>query len=586
MKYPTYYGKQRPFKQRDIQAIERPILAYDLEATNITAGETPRPEYLTVELEPGGEVVGIPTPGNASLYEALCRYVLTPENVGKRFVAHNGNRFDEYLVAFAIAENPRYIVTPYYNRMMQIRGMMVTDRYDKRQNWHFSDSIAITGWSVGLAQLTTTFAPEYAKGHIDFDTTTFDARNPEHVEYAINDTRILSRAINNYRGMIESFTGIPIQNTIGKLAIKYFEKNMPPDVCIWNVPEPRQYLLDNTRRGGYIYAPHRYRGPLYSADINQSYTFQQRKPMPCGRCYATHNYKRDRLGIYACTIYYPNRRSVHAPCYCVGTDGKPRMVTGSEPFTTFLTSPEIEKYREWGWQIDILVGIYWAESFTMTTMSELLERERIRYGPKSPMGIIIKNVGNNSYGKTAEQHDGIRYFVAKERPDGAYMAYPEEPSSRLWVTHEQPTRDIYQKPQIAVFITAHARLQVAEVIERLGEHALYADTDSIKSDRDVREYLDIDDARYGAWKYEGYDNDAIILNKKSYWFRDEPCWKGLSVSRLTRDEYVYCYETGVPPEQVQRQRLSMQRVLRGEPMFREMRRHGSTPLPLSLDIAD
>lgn len=594
MKRPTrkYRGKQRPLRQREPDVTRRPIICYDLETTRIQAGSTPEPLYLTVESCERGQVIGIQTTGYDALADAIITYMLTDTFVGYRFVAFNANKFDMYIVWLALSRNPAYSVEAYFNKTLQIRGGVVTLREQPKKKWYFSDAMAMFAFAGTLEKFVETYGNTHdAKTHpIDFERENFNPRNIEHCAYAINDTAILSHAVHNACAILEEITGIPTQNTIGKLGVRFFQKMMPDGVLVWNVPQPLYHFVQGAKRGGYVFCRGRYRGPSHYYDINQSYTHQQRKPLPSGRCITTKRYMSSRLGIYLAAVRYVGKNKYHAPLYAKRVDERmPRMHDGKQEITVYLTTPEIEAYRSWGWQIDIQSGIYWTDSFTMQVMADWLEAERTRYGPKTPKGLMVKAIGNNAYGKTSEEHDGTRYIFCAEQPDdSAHLFMPELPEcDTIWLVHEQPEIADYQKGQIAAYITAYARLQVAAVLQEHGQHILYADTDSIISDIDISATLDIHPSRYGAWKIEGYAPDCIIINKKVYAFNDTLHCKGLHIDELSFMTYVAWYETGQPPQQTQRQRLSIMNVFSGKPMFRQLQRKGSFALPaIESEIAD
>lgn len=570
----------RPLTRRRAYALARPFHAWDLETTSIAAG-TPEPRYITLWQDK--DVSGWPAPDYRALHDIVIQQFLIDEYIGHRFIAFNSNRFDNYFIALALAKDTAYYVEPWLNKSNMLRGMAVYNAGNRKHVWYFSDAMAMFAFEGTLEEFVKLYYPIGQKTHpIDWNKETFDCANGAHVEYAKNDTLILQHAVEHANEIIQEITGIPAQNTIGKLGILYWRKNMPEGVKVWNMPHAAEKLLHHAKRGGLVFCKGRYDGPAWQYDINQSYTHQQRKPLPCGRC--AHTWERDRtaLGIYACTI---QRGTGHGlPFYCKDID-KNLMITtdGSEPITTALVSPEIDVLERAGWTVSIDEGWEWMERFSMRQLADHLERARASCegGPKGAIGTMIKAIGNNSYGKTVEEVDGIRYRFSADRPGPEWHNFAGEvpEADHLWVTSEE-VRDVdYHKLQIGVFITAYARCQLyAQFLQH--DCIIYADTDCLITTRDISAYLPISKSLYGAWKIE-QDGHIILLNKKSYcWVLERPVmkWKGLTVRDLTPAQYVLCFSDGSPPVQVQTQRQSILKVLSGVTMFHEQERHGSLPL--------
>jgi hypothetical protein len=268
------------------------------------------------------------------------------------------------------------------------------------------------------------------------------------------------------------------------------------------------------------------------------------------------------------------------PFYFKGDDG-PRWDAGSIT-ETWLTSIEVEQLMLEGWRVEVLEGYAWGESFSMVGFVDRLEHLRMTApgGPKGAQGLIIKCLGNNSYGKTAEQLDAIEYVMARERPAGFHeYRGPDELDGLdefIWFRFQTPLLREYHQPQLGAFITAHVRMVLRRAALLAPAAWLYADTDCLVFAKPVA--LDIHPSRYGAWKVEEEGAEYMLIAKKVYSSGDGETRhaKGLNVSRLAVPQFVAWLE-GRPPEQLQVQRVSFARHLSGEPMFRELKKRGEKP---------
>lgn len=583
-------GHRRPLRRRTTRAVNRVNHAWDIETTAIRAG-TPSPLYVSMAPRVG-EAVGWTCRGLSAFHDILVAHFLIVERIGHRYVAHNGNRYDSYFVAQALRDDPAYWVEPWFARSGALRGMAVYAAGDpppgrRRPVWYFADSMAMLAFDGSLEALVALYYPQGAKTHaIDWQHEEFDPDNPDHVAYALNDTLILSHALDNAAKIVKDITGLPLQNTIGKLGIMYWQRQMPEGVNVWQMPESGKEMLRDAKRGGLVYCTGSYRGLAWQQDINQSYTAQQRHPLPWGRCYRTWDRDPAVLGVYECSVWR-GPFGVHLPLYCKNLDTDTlNQYDGSAPIRTVLVSPELDILVRAGWEVAIDRGYEWTDSFDMGVMVDALERQRMSCdgGPKGAIGTMIKSIGNNAYGKTQEEVDGIRYRISGMCPgEGWHAAEAEtEGMESVWVSYETPQECDYHRLQIGVFITAYGRCQLYDQIIRHGSEVLYADTDCTITSRDIADTLDIDPGRYGAWKVERQSGgEVIVLNKKSYCWpaADVRHWKGIHVDMVSAEDYERAYVTGEVPEQAMTQRQGILKVLGGHDMFVGRSRHGSGVLP-------
>lgn len=274
---------------------------------------------------------------------------------------------------------------------------------------------------------------------------------------------------------------------------------------------------------------------------------------------------------------------VPEPNVRIARDGDPFECFGDEPVKTLVLSPEVETLRRWGWDVQIHGGYTWMETFDMSAMVDRLEelRRTCPGGPKGPIGTMVKAIGNHSYGKTTERLATESVVIAGECPPDHAPWKPEEPELEcFWVALEDDprSRKRYHRPQIGAFITAYVRMWLYDAIMAAPEAFLKADTDSLAFDRPVA-HLDVDPARYGAWKAEYAGERGIVIGKKCYLVigadgREHAVCKGLSVRRLHLEDYEDWLRTGEPPAQVQIQTLGWRAGVLGD-RYRVQERRGT-----------
>ena len=129
-------------------------------------------------------------------------------------------------------------------------------------------------------------------------------------------------------------------------------------------------------------------------------------------------------------------------------------LTGDEPFVReiVLVRERVEDWTQY--------------PFTIPAVNRL---ESLRVpAPKSAQGIIMKCIGNNSYGKTVERLEGVDMLLAPTKPEG-YSEYPtahddDETFAHVWFRFAKPLTREFHQPQLGAFITAHVRMVLRRAI--------------------------------------------------------------------------------------------------------------------------
>jgi hypothetical protein len=565
------YAIQRPLRRPMARKESRPrrheLIAYDFETDPIGAGD-PAPLYLTAygrDFYCAQKITGYPQLG-----ELLATRFLTPETKGARFVAWNGNNFDAYFIARALLARPEYELRPYFAKGNKLRGLMVRDKTTGHA-WEFLDGIAMTGILARLAKFLDLFAPDFAKlKGPDFEAgERFDPDNAEHRKYAIRDSEGLYHALERVQSIMLERFGVPLAPTIGNAGIRIFQRQMPAGVIVWQPPHECLSIIRKViYRGGYCVAMRPYRGRVWKYDVNQAYAAAMREEdLPAGRCSWTRRRPHyARAWIARATGTHPGNL---IPFYYRALDGAARFGV-HEIGDTWLTSIEVAQLEREGWRLKLSEFWTWEDSFRMAEFVNGLEAARMSCegGPSGAIGTLYKAVGNNSYGKLAEQNEAIEIQLAAEQPAG-FSPYDDVEGivGGVWFRLIEPPLREYHQPQVGAWITASVRMKVRRAALLAPDAFLYADTDCVIFSRYIAA-LPIDPARYGLWKIEAAGDRYILCNKKVYAAEDGSVKhaKGLNVGRLTVADFV-AWHDGHPPLQDQLQRRNWLRFLMGETMF-------------------
>lgn len=572
-----------PFKRKTFRPRSKKIIAYDLETTNIMVG-TPTPLYVTAFGHDGEFKIAERTDSLEALLEILLTNFLITKNDGVRFVGWNANNFDSYLVAKALLLDNRFEMRPYMTRSKSLRGMRVVNTVTGGE-WEFLDGMAMTGCMMTLEKFLNAFAPDYEKlkNIIDFDAgESFDYRNQAHCNYAMRDSEGLFWGMMRAQKIVKETFNMVLQPTIGNMGIKIFQAHIPPDVKVQTLnEESEQILRDYVMRGGYCYCVRRFTGKVWKYDINQAYAAAMREAwLPDGHANKVRSYWPRYPGIYHLTATHKINK---IPFYYRDTGGD--SVFGQREISaTWLTSIEVEQLMVEGWKINIIEGYLFSGRFKMHEYVDKLEYTRMNAegGTNGAKGLMIKAIGNNSYGKTVEKLDGVEYIISAECPEG-YLPFVKGDLGidlPIWVKKNEPTKKDYHKPQIGAFITAHVRMVVRRAALLCPDGWLYADTDCVVYDREPKG-LDIHATRYGAWKIECEGVEYRIITKKVYAKVDntEKHAKGMNVKKLTAKDFEL-WSQGKPPTQNQLHKNNLMKVLGGAEMFIERVRRGTK---ISLD---
>lgn len=427
----------KPFMRSYRKPRQRRMIAYDLETSRIKAG-TPKPLYLTAYGESfhySGPLVSL-----EHFRDILATQFLTDENAGARFIAWNGNHFDVYFVGAALLHSKEYVLRPYLTHNKSLRGLKVERRETnggKKVVWEFLDGMAmiVGNAPTTLKKFLKTFAPEYQKlDGPDFEKEEFDPANPSHVAYAERDSEGLFHGLCVAESLVRTHFDQTLQPTVGNLGIRIFQANMPDTVRVWAPSYAVESIIrKHVMRGGFCFASRRFQGRVWKYDINQAYAHAMRAAkLPAGRAIHTavfHPYA--SAGIYRVSA----RSSANKiPFYCVESDGT-RVFALSRINDAWITTSELEQLKTERWSIVIHEGYFWDEHFNMRELVDKLEQLRMSAtdGPSGAQGTMMKSIGNNSYGKTVEELDGLELVLSSDKPEDFHQYQDEnEELQHVW----------------------------------------------------------------------------------------------------------------------------------------------------------
>ena len=517
---------------------------------------------------------------------------LTDARKGCRFVGWNANRFDAYYIAAALMVCPDYRIRPYLTGSGALRGMAVTlaEDGDTRtgRRWEFLDGMAMLGLpGMSLDKFLAVFAPDYRKlkGAINWEGgETFDAENPDHVAYAERDSEGLYHAMQRAQSILEAEFQEPLRATIGAACVRIAGRYLPEQLTIDPLPPDaldacREYAM----RGGFCYLAKRYAGPVWKYDINQAYAAAMRDgALPGGGAVRFAGAPHPKAKAYMVRLRARNAQN-RIPFYCrTMRAGRITSIFALEEIPdTWVTDCEHRQLVAEGWQIECVETYEFSRAFNLRELVDRLERIRTTAadGPSGALGTMIKAVGNNLFGKTAEHQLPIDYLLSADPPDDwePYFGDGSEPLDHVWFRIEQRRPKAYHQPQIAAAITAHCRMVLRRAALLNPDAWIYADTDCIVFSEDMTAQLPIDPKRYGAFKIEEAGTEYQFIAKKVYRAMDHSTVKAKGLSKpqkLSADDWESWAE-GSPPEQTQTQLQTLLAVIYGAEMYREQRRRGT-----------
>lgn len=471
--------------------------------------------------------------------EKLMRYIL--DHPQYEWFAHNAARYD-YL--YFVTQGKEVFMNDFWNvsilsSKLQTVGLApsktvkTSDGKTKHIRIQLKDFYRIMPQK--LDDLTVLFDVEHKKksGTIDWDKEYFDPKKIEHIVYLTHDVMGLYEVIDKFSDIIWEYFRTPIKWSAASIALEAWQRSLPKGHVYFRLSKRIRDFIHAAYVGGMV--PIRYsKKPSYlklgnviyqekeliavSYDVNSMYPAQMRKGVPIGAPRHVFEYIAGKPGYYDVEIevspsqfpMVPSRNHLDGVMYATGV------------FRTKITSMELEYALNHGAK---LIRVYEGYIFPKTEkiFDDFINRcERIRREYKgTALELVAKLMQNSLYGK----------FGSKEITTSLKLL-SRPPSKGRWLPFHLPDGDIvpdlytmqetidtnYLHPEWAAWITASARLVLSEAAEKLGNRLIYGDTDSLTFfSNGLKEMpFEVDDLRYGAFKFEGEFDDFVVAAPKTY----------------------------------------------------------------------
>lgn len=409
------------------------------------------------------------------------------------------------------------------------------------------DSLKILNFSV--QQIAKDFNLPIQKLELDYDTPRPIGHEltPHEIDYIRNDVEIMSRALDYM------FTSGLNKMTIGADALADYKDILSNFKHYFPVlPMEIDKDIRQAYRGGFTYLNPKYKekttGAGWVLDVNSLYpSVMYENPMPFGEpVFFEGKYEDDKLyPLYVQTIsvsfdikrnHIPtiqlkNNRDFIPTDYISTTHGDIVTLTLTNvDLDLFLSHYDIHYiHYHSGWKFKAIKGLFcsYIDKWTNVKINS-------KKTGNSAMYRIAKLMLNSLYGKF-----GLNPNIRSKYPvlqDNGILTY---------AFYEKETRDPIYIP-VAAFITSYARLKTISTSQKIKEYSInnlgedlyvYSDTDSIhtliRDENILKQFVDIDDYRLGAWKLESTFVKGRYLRAKSY-------------IELSEDNKLNCTVAGLP----------------------------------------
>ena len=421
----------------------------------------------------------------------------------------------------------------------------ISDKYVNKVTIY--DSLKILNFSV--SQIAKDFNLPIQKLELDYNAyrEIGHVLTNDEIAYIRNDVEIMSRALDYM------FTSGLNKMTIGADALADYKdivSNFKNYFPVLPIEIDKDIRL--SYRGGFTYLNPYYKekttGAGWVLDVNSLYpSVMYENPMPFGEpVFFEGKYEDDKLyPLYVQTIsvafdikenHIPtiqlkNNRDFIPTDYITTTEGDIVTLTlTSVDLDLFFKHYDVSyiKYHS-GWKFKAIKGLFCSYIDKWTKVKIDSKRDK-----NSAMYRIAKLMLNSLYGKF-----GLNPNIRSKYP------VLQEDGILTYLFYEKETRDPIYIP-VAAFITSYARYKTISTSQRIKEYSInnmgedlyvYSDTDSIhtliRDENLLKQFVDIDDYRLGAWKLESTFKKGRYLRAKSY-------------IELGEDDTLNCTVAGLP----------------------------------------
>ena len=395
----------------------------------------------------------------------------------------------------------------------------------------FHDSLKILNFSV--EEIAQSFGLPISK--LELDYTAFreigHELTPHEIDYIRNDVKIMALALDiMYQNNMTKMT-------VGANALDSYKKMQPNFKMLFPVlPIDVDADIRRSYKGGFTYLSPKYKekttGQGLVLDVNSMY------PAKMVQCELPYGLPEPFEGKYEYDRMYPLYTQKFSCTFELKPNKIPSIQLKSCPsfmpneyiesskgeiVTMTLTNPDLELFFEqydvevvaWhgGWKFKKTVGLFtdyinhWTE-----------EKIKAKKAGNKPQYLLSKLMLNNLYGKLALNPIGRQKMPVIKDGELHFEMLPTEERKPIYIP-------------AATFITSYARKYIIETSQFIRDWSMknkgfdaycYSDTDSIhclltKDDLDVlKEYIDIDPYRLGAWDCEAIFTRGRYLRQKCY----------------------------------------------------------------------
>lgn len=481
-KRPDYYTRGGPGK--------RPRFAsFDFETDGL-GGKVIAASYYTEAMLEAGEEPGYIRKGDIvqKLFWIMCN------NPEFHWFAHNMQYEARYFIERLeeIRERVQFFLrTDSDVFMITIDLPEIIDKNGKPSRLVIRDSMAL--WDRKLEEFASQFCPEKPKLNINFDVTTFNPIDPEHIAYSKRDSETLLLSLMRFDQLLFETFDVHIRSTAASTAMAAWQRTLSKDERYYNSKTTEDFIRTGYY-GGFVFLTEtrKYQGAK-TFDRNSSYPAEMLDGrFPEGAPVRSRLLQDSYLGLYDVTVSAPEGLIV--PILPKRDDKG--IVWPAGTFRTTVTTDELRFARQHGYVVHTVHdGLLWHT--TCNPFHLFVSRCRnIRFAhPQTALDAVAKRMQNSLYGK----------FGAKRLRRKLYTSLPQEEQIGCepwgdYLIKEEYAEDMQCMPQWAVFITARARLSLMAKIYEVGpDNVIYGDTDSIT----VKPGFEIAVGKaYGDWKLE------------------------------------------------------------------------------------
>lgn len=380
------------------------------------------------------------------------------------------------------------------------------------------DSYAI--WSHPLKSFADTFTPELPK--LDIDIANFNPTDPAHIEYGLRDIWILMRGLPRLARLLDERFSVTMNATAASTALKAWQQTIPEGVTYFAADYGdgvNEKFIRDAYYGGLVFLTDtkRVQGAV-TIDNNSAYPAMMHKyGVPYGIPAHSVNYHTDKMGIYSVRVKAPDDLRV---AILPARDAKGNMRWYKGEFNTTCTNRELIFAAQNGYEIlEVYDGLVFSD--VIFPFEDFIEKcKAIRKEFKGTASeLLAKLMQNSLYGKFGSRRERTKVFLGSctAENDPVWQGATPLCKDSEWFSVKELDEGMKCNPAWAVFITAHARLNLLQAVYSAGvENVLYGDTDSITFVAGPHlENVDIG-PDYGQWKIEKEWQEFRAIAPKVY----------------------------------------------------------------------